>query len=842
MFKLRATIAAAGLCVHLASAGEICVQVTDPAGASVAAVTIVLGEAGGRNLTRTTNRMGRHCFAQVMRGTYKLTSAHPDFEGMERTINVSTVEPAEVRLALRLKDVRTQLTVNAAVDTSSQSNADQIVLDVEALNRLPVPGHDIMTFASEWLDPGSASSGAATVIVDGVEVPASSVKPSLIEQVRIGQNPYSSEFARAGRGRIEVTTKSGTKEFHGSLLSVFRDSALNARHPFTIQKPSEQRRLYEASLTGPLGRKGLDSFVLTFERENESAQNVTLARTPGGEVRTNVPAPAMETEWSAGWSRRFGEASVLSVRYEYGAEKQTNRGTGGFRLPDAGFDTSESEHEVKLGWRGLVGKVVMESGAQVERSGDRTVSTSAASPRIVVEDAFTAGSAQADQSSAVTGLRLNQVLSWSRGSHVIRAGYQMPNAKRILLLDQRDTLGTFRFSSLEQFATGKPYSWSVQSSSGAITFWRVQQAAFIQDDWQVRPNLQIGAGLRWAWQSALASRNDFAPRLSLANALGRRRDTVLRAGAGIFHDTIDSDPIANSILLDGSRSRRLLILNPAYPEPLDGDYREKHVPANLYRFAPGLRSPYLIQASLGLDHKWGQNVTTSVQYVASRGIALFRSRDRNAPMAAGLQRPDSSIGVMQVIESEGLMSGKALELNVRGRLQPKLTFAIQYRVASYKNNTGGINWFPADSRAPGREWGRADFDLRHSFMTMADWQAWRAVGISCIFRASTGSPYTVTTGSDDNGDGFARDRPRGVGRNTLETSGTASLDVRVSRQVNLKRIQETQIRGRFALDAFNVSNRTNYTSFVGTLRSPYFGLPTSARPPRRLQASFQLTF
>lgn len=841
MFKFGLIMAAAGLCLHGSLAGQICVQIADPSGASVTAAMIVLGRRGGPELTGATNGEGRLCFTGMAPGTYKLTSSHPDFVAMERTIKVNAIEVTEV-LALRLKDVSTHLTVTSGTDTSSQSDADQIVLDREALNRLPVLGRDVMAVASEWLDPGSAGSGAATVIVDGVEVPASSVKASLIEQVRIGQNPYSSEFARPGRGRIEIITKSGTREFHGSFLSIFRDSALDARHPFAIRKPDEQRRLFEGSLTGPVGRGGRDSFVLSFSRENESVQSVVLARTLEGEVRANVPTPAADTEWSAGWNRHFGETSVLTIRYENEAEKRSNRGTGGFRLADAGYDTVETNHEAKVGWRGLVGKVVTELGARVERSKDRSISSASALPRIVVEDAFTAGGAQADQTDEVTGLRVNQVLSWSRGSHVIRAGYQIPNVERILALDRRDTIGTYRFSSLERFAAGKPYSWSAQSPSPAIRFWRVQQAAFIQDDWQVRPNLQIGVGLRWAWQSALASRSDFAPRLSIARGLGQRRNTVLRAGVGVFHDMIDSDATGKAILFDGTRSRRLLILNPAYPEPFTGDYEEKHVPTNLYRFSPGLRSPYLVQVSLGVDHEWGKNVTSSIQYVTSRGVSLFRSRDRNAPMAAGLSRPDSGFGVIQVIESEGRMSGKALDLNVRGRLPRKATLALQYRIASYKNDTAGINWFPADSYAPGREWGRADFDNRHSFTAMADWQAWRAIGIGCIFRANSGSPYTVTTGSDDNGDGLARDRPPGVGRNTLEGLGSASLDIRISREIHLKRIKESRIRGRFALDAFNVSNRTNYTSFAGTLRSPFFGLPTSARSPRRLQVSFQLTF
>jgi hypothetical protein len=836
VFKLAVIIAAA--CLHSVSAEQICIQVTDPSGASVQGVSLSLGRQDAPPLTAVTNNAGNHCFSGLANGTYKLTTAHPDFHPTERIVD--TAKTTEVVLALRLKDVRTELTVTG--ETSTPEPAGQIVLDSDAIGRLPVLGRDVIALATEWLDPGAAASGAATVIVDGMEVPATSVKPSLIDQVRISQNPYSSEFARPGRGRIEIVTKTGTKEFHGSFLSLFRHSALDARHPFAIQKPDERRRTFEASLTGPLGRSGRDSFVLSFSRENEAVQTVVLARTLEGELRANVPAPATDSEWSAGWNRHFQNASTLSLRYEFDSEAEKNRGTGGFRLPGAGFDTFQTEHQVRAAWRGLLGKVFAETGIRLERSKESAVSSASASHRLIVEDAFTAGSAQADQREEQTSLRLNQIFSWSHGSHVIRAGYQFPNAARFRVLDRRDTLGTFRFSSLDTFAAGKPYSWSAQSPSPAIAFWRIQQSAFIQDDWQVRPNLRIGLGLRWAWQSALSSRSDLAPRFSLARAFGPKRSTVLRAGIGMFHDTIDSSVIAQSILLDGSRSRRLLILNPGYPEPFNGDVEQNQVPANLYRFAPALRSPYLIQASLGLDRKWGQNVSSSIQYVASRGVSLFRSRDWNAPFDAGSPRPDSNWGVIQAIESEGRMSGNAIDVNLRGRLPRKVTLAAQYRLAAYKNDTGGTNWFPANPYAPGLDWGRADSDVRHNFTLMADWQLWRAIGIGCIFRANSGSPYTVTTGSDDNGDGLARDRPPGIGRNTREGSGSASLDVRVSREFQLRQSRDTRLRGRFSLDAFNVSNSTNYTSFVGTLRSPYFGQPTSARSPRRLQASFQLSF
>jgi len=99
------------------------------------------------------------------------------------------------------------------------------------------------------------------------------------------------------------------------------------------------------------------------------------------------------------------------------------------------------------------------------------------------------------------------------------------------------------------------------------------------------------------------------------------------------------------------------------------------------------------------------------------------------------------------------------------------------------------------------------------------------------------------TGRDDNHDGLANDRPAGIGRNTLQAPGHSNLDLRWSRDFFLS--ESKKDRGPVAtigLDAFNVLNRVNYTSFVGNLSSPFFGQAVAAQAPRRLQLSFRLRF
>jgi len=68
------------------------------------------------------------------------------------------------------------------------------------------------------LGPGS---GGAVVTVDGMTVSDVGVPASAIQEVRINQNPYSAEYAAPGKNRIEIITKNGSSDFHGSLETIF---------------------------------------------------------------------------------------------------------------------------------------------------------------------------------------------------------------------------------------------------------------------------------------------------------------------------------------------------------------------------------------------------------------------------------------------------------------------------------------------------------------------------------------------------------------------------------------------------------------------------------------------
>src|SRR5947209_735927 len=99
-------------------------------------------------------------------------------------------------------------------------NADIITLDSQILDSLPTIDNDVVRAVTEMLGPGG--SGGAILIVDGVMASEVGVPASAIQEVRINQNPYSAEYSAPGKNRIEIITKNGSSDYHGSLAACVR--------------------------------------------------------------------------------------------------------------------------------------------------------------------------------------------------------------------------------------------------------------------------------------------------------------------------------------------------------------------------------------------------------------------------------------------------------------------------------------------------------------------------------------------------------------------------------------------------------------------------------------------
>ena len=92
-----------------------------------------------------------------------------------------------------------------------------------------------------------------------------------------------------------------------------------------------------------------------------------------------------------------------------------------------------------------------------------------------------------------------------------------------------------------------------------------------------------------------------------------------------------------------------------------------------------------------------------------------------------------------------------------------------------RNNSDGDFWVPPTGNLDD-EWGIASGDIRHRVILQASSQFLRNFTTSWNLNMSSGAPYTLQTGRDDNGDLIFNDRPLGVGRNTQRAKAQMSLN------------------------------------------------------------------
>jgi hypothetical protein len=825
--------------------GAITGVVFDQNEAVVSGAQVTLREA---QKTTRTDEAGRFRFDRIGAGDYQLVVTRNGFKPETVNFTVTSRPLAPLRVVLTVVEVRQEINVSenaAQVSTEAESNQDVASVDRRLLDTLPSLGQNYIGAMSGFLNAGGTGTSGATLIVDGMEAVKAGVSASGIQEVRINNNPYSAEYARPGRARIEIITKPGGAQYHGAFNLLFRDYRLNARDPFALTRPPEQRRIYEGNLIGPIGAGKRTVFVITANREEDDLQSVVFATGLQGDIRQNFPNPARNTEFSGRVSHQVTDKSTFAAFYSFQDRTVKNQGVGGFNLPEVATNFRFREDIVRFSHSWIASpKLVNQTNLLLGRYFAPTDSVRQAQ-RIIVQEAFTGGGAQADFNRTEEHWTLSQILTYTSGKHLVKAGVQVPDFSRRGVNDRTNNLGTFFFSSLADYRQSKPFAFVRQQGRTKVNFWEIILGAFVQDEFRARPDLSIAVGLRYDWQNYFnEDSNNLNPRLSVAWAADKARKTVVRGGFGFFYDRTGPGPISDLLRFDGERLRRYVITNPGFPDPLANGQSLGAQPNSVVRLAPDTIIPFTAQYSVGVERQLQKTLALTVSYIGTRGMNLFRSHDVNSPLPPLFAaRPDAKFTVIRQIESTGRMTGHSLEVGLRGNVSRYFNGMIQYVFGRAWNDTSGINAFPANSYDLTGEWGRADFDIRHRFNLLGAVKAGKVFNLGMNLALNTGAPYTLTTGRDDNRDSQALDRPAGVGRNTLEGPGFAQLDLRWSRDFFLtKTKKEKGPMVTFAADAFNVFNRVNYAAFVGNLSSPFFGRAIASRPARRLQFSFRFTF
>src|SRR5207248_6181967 len=162
----------------------------------------------------------------------------------------------------------------------AQANQDVIEFGTDWLAGLPSLGADPLAVPMMLVNGAVSGALGPLITVDGVETEILDAPLTSIRHVRLDNNPYSAEFSRPGRGRIDVITKHSIKKrYHGILLNVFRNSALDARDPFATVRPLMQRDNTEAELEGPISPGGAITFLVAGKFDLNNQSSVVAAQT-----------------------------------------------------------------------------------------------------------------------------------------------------------------------------------------------------------------------------------------------------------------------------------------------------------------------------------------------------------------------------------------------------------------------------------------------------------------------------------------------------------------------------------------------------------------------------------
>ncbi len=831
-------------------------SVVDPTSAAVPGATVRVETSTGEAVSQAiTDAKGNFALLNIPPGAVSVVvPAYLGFAPKVVPLHL-TADVASLKVTLASEVVKQSVTVGSdqSLSTDSAANRDTVSISGNDLRKLPAFDLDYVSALSSFLDPSSASSGGVTLIVDGIEMKSVGVSPSAIQEVRINNDPYSAEFSRPGRGRIEITTKPGSPDYHGEFNFLFRDAIFNAGNYFAVTRPPEARRLFEGHFTGPVGRGKHTTFIASGEFGQRNTAAVVDAIELSGPVNLNVPTPQTNSQASLRVTHDFSSAHRLQVGYNYEAGSSTNSGAGGIVLPEAGTNSNSREDDLIFNDRIIVSPNLINQ-LLVTFEKDEDVTNSVTNARsIQVNGFFIGGGAQADSSRTENTIHVNEVVTWSHGQHYIRFGVQLPQFSKRAVDDHTNRLGTLSYSSLANYpadpltSLGTPYGYTAQQGIGRGLYWANETGAFFQDQIKLNPRLQVTLGLRYDWVTYLSDNNNFSPRFSLAYAPGKGK-TVFRLGSGVFYDRTGGDFPATFKLHNGLVLDSILLQNPTAQQLASGTVPA--VPSNIVREEPNIRAPYTIQSSFGIECQLNKKLTVTAAYRNSEQVKSFRSRDANAPilpanpsLSSDYPRPNPAFGQIQQIESGGRMYLNALDLSLRGQAGRWFSGQIQYTLARSESNVGGINRFPQDQYNPNAEWGRSNTDRLHTFNMIGNINPdhWLSLGVNASLLS--GLPYTETTGTDDFHTGLGNARPAGVGRNTLQSKATVGLDLQWEHEFNLTKSKDDDAKViSTGVSAFNVLNHTNYSGYIGSLTSTRFMQPTSAQPGRQMQFSIGYRF
>lgn len=877
-------------------------RVLDPQGAAVPGAVISARQtATNVTVETTTDAEGRFRFSYLRVGPYELRTRLQGFREDARALTLSAGSAFDLTLRLEVASVDSAVTVVGDLQAleAARSQIAGTIPQVEVQN-LPMNGRNFLDLAllvpgvsptntnstqlfaetsgvvGQGISIASQRNFSNSFIVDGLSANDDAAGLSgipfgvdAIEQFQVVTSGGQAELGRALGGYVNVVTRSGTNNLHGTGYGFFRDDTFNGKNALTGTKLPMDQQQFGGSVGGPLARnrtfyfanvekKQLDQTgVVTITPANVSAINARLDQVgyQGQRVATGVyPNPVYSLTGLGKIDHQFSGADQLSVRYAYYDVSSSNaRGVGQLSAPSGSTGVDNRDQSVAISnVLTLSPNTVNETRVQMVHGDLEAYSTDLVGPQVTITGVATFGTFGSSPTRRQnTMFQAVNNLSHRAGAHALRAGVDfLYNDDTITFL--RSFRGAYTFSSLANFLTGNYAGYAQTFGNPVVNQKNPNVGMYVQDEWRAGSRLTVNAGLRYDLQfmeTITTDTNNVSPRLGFAWTPTDSQNTVVRGGVGVFFDRVPLRATANALFAAGNtlelanlRQPQVTGILPAqtgapvFPNILSDRLASTTLVA-IQTMDRNLQNAYSKQANLEVERALGGSRVITVGYQYFKGENLLMSINQNVPtcVAAGTNngcRPISTYANNNDYRGAGESNYHGLHVTFLQRPSTWSSIRATYTLSKSMNNLGEAFFSaPVDPTDLMKDWGRSDNDQRHRLVisgsvnspTTPATTLWEH--LSHGFQASTmlqyysALPFNIVTGVNS--------LQGTAGRPFADGSvATANFDVRTARMIprnagvgndfftmSLRVSRAFQLGGgrrlEGLLEAFNVTDRVN---------------------------------
>src|SRR5690349_9538975 len=731
------------------------VIVKDPSGALINKAQVQLVKNGKRQSLVQTNQRGEARFNKVAPGRYQVHIEAAGFKAQELNDLDLAAGANRREVSLEIDPIKVDVDVSEEArvrNTNPNGPSFSNVMTADQIAQLPDDPDEFENAVNQLAGPG------AQMRVNGFR--GGKLPPkSQIREIRFRLNPYAAENHDAGFGLVDITTKPGVNDWHGSFNFGFRAESLNGRQVFAPIRGPEQQRRFGLSLDGPLWKNHTSLFLNADGSLFFDARPI-FATTPDGVFSELAYRPSRRLNLDARVEHVLTKTHTARFQFQRNAGVQNNLGVGDFDLPARGYSQDQTEYIARFADSGVFGKKFYNEVRWQTRWLDTEMRSVSMGQTILVPGAFNNGSAQRRGGRRQLEFELDDNVDYALEKHGVRFGVQLETGG-YKSDDSTNAFGTFQFSDLAAFEAGLPAQFTQRIGDPTVKYRQSQFGWYVQDDWRVRKNFTLSYGVRHELQSHVDDKFNLAPRLGFVWSPKKNGTITIRGGAGIFYDWFAAQTYEQTLRVDGERQRDLVITNPDFPNPFSGA-PQTILPPSRIQADPDLQIPYVIQTSIGVETNPWKLFRLMTNYQYQRGVHLLHGRNLNAPIA-GLGRPDPTVGNITNIESSAYQSSHRLMVGIGpAKFVQGLFWNINYLLMKNTNEADSPFSLPSNNFTRRADRGPSAADLRHLISGFVSKRLPVGFNISTIFQVTSALPYNITTGFDNNGDTVINDRPLAV--------------------------------------------------------------------------------